>query len=189
MNNLSYQVLLGSASPRRQELIKAIVPTYQIVSVDVEESFPSTIPADQVARYLAEKKAKAYQQVDAGYVLVTADTTVVVDQEILNKPADPEAAVTMLRRLSGRKHQVITGVALRSLSKLASFQVATDVYFQTLSEEDMQYYIATCKPYDKAGAYGIQEWLGMVGITQIVGDYYNVVGLPVSRLRTELATF
>lgn len=184
-----YRVVLASNSPRRQELLKSLDIDFEVMVKDgVEEDFPQTLKNKEVAEYLAVKKAQAY----AGEVkmdnllLITADTIVVCDGVILGKPADATEAREMLKMLSGKNHKVITGVALTTPQVQRSFSVKTKVYFKRLSEADIDYYIQRYQPFDKAGAYGIQEWIGLVGIDYIEGSYHNVMGLPVQRLYAEL---
>lgn len=163
----------------------------ETVSVDVTEQYPPTLPAGETAEYLARLKASAYPVADIPRdgVLVTADTVVVLDGEVLGKPHSRDNAIEMLRRLSGRSHVVYTGVCLRSQTHETSFTEATTVHFLPLGDETIIHYVDTYKPYDKAGAYGIQEWIGMVGIKGIEGCYYNVMGLPLAHLYSELQQF
>lgn len=178
------QFILASQSPRRRQLLAALGYPVKAVSVDVDEHVFPTLPADKVAEHLALRKAKAYptEQLDEGDVLVTADTVVVHGDTVLGKPADRNEAIRMLHLLSGDAHIVYTGVCLRSREQEVSFTEQTTVHFVTLSEEDILHYVDTYRPYDKAGAYGIQEWIGMIGISHIEGCYYNVMGLPLSHL-------
>lgn len=181
------RLLLASKSPRRRQLLAALDIPVTPVDLDVEERLPHPVPAAEVAEQLALVKASGYRQpLSEGEVLVTADTVVVLDQQVLGKPHSPEEARRMLHALSGRSHMVYTGVCLRSASASRSFTEATQVWFKELSDSEIDYYIDTYRPYDKAGAYGIQEWIGLVGITRLEGCYYNVMGLPVARLYTEL---
>ena len=157
---------------------------------ECDESYPDTLPAAEVASYLSSLKSEAYPEpLSEGEILVTADTTVVVDERVLGKPADREEACEMLRAMSGRSHTVYTGVTLRSCEKKHTFAVATLVYFREMSDDEIAYYVDNYRPYDKAGAYGIQEWIGYVAIERIEGSFYNVMGLPVQRLYTELISF
>lgn len=182
------RLLLASKSPRRQQLLAELGYPVEIVSVDVDEHVGPDIPAAEVAEYLARRKAAAFpvDSLAADEVLVTADTTVVLDRTVLGKPADREAAVNILHSLSGRAHHVYTGVCLHTTQGRVSFTEATTVHFASLTDGEIAYYIDKYKPYDKAGAYGIQEWIGMVGVSRIEGCYYNVMGLPVARLYKEL---
>ena len=178
------QLILASQSPRRRQLLTALGYPVKAVSVDVDEHVSPTLPASQVAEHLALRKAKAFplEQLETDDVLVTADTVVVHDDTVLGKPADRNEAIRMLHLLSGDAHIVYTGVCLRSRKQEVSFTEQTTVHFVTLSDNDILHYVDTYRPYDKAGAYGIQEWIGMIGISHIEGCYYNVMGLPLSRL-------
>lgn len=157
---------------------------------DIDESYPATLLAKDTAEYIAEKKAAAYRKSMAeDELIITADTVVIVDNEVLGKPADAAEAHEMLQKLSGRTHQVVTGVCLTTQTQTVHFSVETDVTFKTLTQEETDYYIENYKPFDKAGAYGIQEWIGYIGCTGLRGSYYNVMGLPVQRIYTELQKF
>lgn len=181
------QLLLASKSPRRSELLGQLGLPFTIVSVDVEEKLATPVPATLVAESLSLLKAEGYHTPLApDQVLVTADTVVVLDGQVLGKPHSREKAIAMLRSLSGHVHQVYTGVTLRSVAATRSFSECTQVSFRQLTESEVNYYVDHYSPYDKAGAYGIQEWIGMVGIDRIDGCYYNVMGLPVARLYKEL---
>lgn len=180
-------LLLASKSPRRRELLANLGIDYSIVDIDVEEKLTAPVSASQVAESLSLLKADGYtHSLAEGEVLVTADTVVVVNDEVLGKPHSREEAMDMLRNLSGKAHQVYTGVCLRNAKRTRSFTECTHVYFNRLSESEIEYYVDKYQPFDKAGAYGIQEWIGMVGIGKIEGCYYNVMGLPVARLYKEL---
>lgn len=176
------KLLLASKSPRRRALAESFNLQVVPVDINVEEVPDPTLQACHVAEYLARMKSESFdtKQLRDDEVLLTADTVVVVDGQVIGKPRNREDAVTMLRTLSGTKHTVYTGVSLRSVAKQVSFTERTDVHFRPLTDHEINYYIDTCRPFDKAGAYGIQEWIGMVGIERIEGDYYNVVGLPVA---------
>ena len=178
------RLLLASKSPRRRQLLTETGLSVECVSADVDEHIDSTLPPAEVAEYLARRKAAAFPQekIDEDCVLVTADTTVVLDGRVLGKPADRDEALAMLHSLAGRQHTVYTGVCMRSQDDEVSFTESTEVHFRQLTDEEIAHYVDTCKPYDKAGAYGIQEWIGMVGVERIEGCYYNVMGLPVARL-------
>ncbi len=188
---LNKKILLGSGSPRRSELMSELGLEFEVInSISVEEKYPSTLDTKDVAEYLANLKADAYKHfVTAESVLVTADTVVVIDNQILGKPKDKVAAKEMLRMLSGRTHKVITGVAIVSDSERTSFSVKTKVTMRSLTDEMIEYYVEKYCPTDKAGAYGIQEWIGLVGIDYIEGSYQNVMGLPTQRLYAELRNF
>ena len=185
------KIILASNSPRRRELLAGLDIDFEVrVLPDIDESFPATLPAAETAEYIARKKAAAYREVMADDELViTADTVVIVGDEVLGKPADAAEAKAMLGKLSGRTHQVVTGVCLTSRERSVHFSVKTDVTFKQLSDDETDYYIRTYRPFDKAGAYGIQEWIGYIGCTGLHGSYYNVMGLPVQRIYTELQQF
>ena len=184
-------LILASASPRRRQLMEEAGMRFTLASkFECDESYPTTLPAAEVASFLSALKSDAYPEpLSEGEILVTADTTVVVDERVLGKPADREEACEMLRAMSGRSHTVYTGVTLRSCEKKHTFAVATLVYFREMSDDEIAYYVDNYRPYDKAGAYGIQEWIGYVAIERIEGSFYNVMGLPVQRLYTELISF
>ena len=184
--NFPYPLILASNSPRRQELLRSLGIPFKVQVKETDEDFPASMPAREVARYLAEQKAKAFLPQQQETLIITADTTVVLDEDVLNKPADADEAFQMLRRLSGRSHQVITGVCLLHQQQLHSFDDTTRVYFRELDDEEINYYISQWKPFDKAGGYGIQEWIGMIGIERIEGSYYNVMGLPADKLYQHL---
>ena len=181
------KLLLASKSPRRRQLLAALDIPVEIVDVDVEERLEGAVPASEVAERLACLKAEGYQKgLEESEVLVTADTVVVHRDVVLGKPHSREEACAMLRDLSGDVHVVYTGVCLRSATAERHFTEATQVWFKELTDEEIAYYVDTYKPYDKAGAYGIQEWIGLVAISRLEGCYYNVMGLPVARLYKEL---
>lgn len=184
MNNKSYKIILASNSPRRKELLAGLGLPFEVrVLNGIDESFPSSLPVSDVALYIAGKKADAYRvNMSSNELIITADTIVIVGDEILGKPHDEADAVRMLREISGRTHQVTTGVCLIAEGWERRFSVTTDVTFKTLSDEEIHYYIDHYHPYDKAGAYGIQEWIGYIGVTGLNGSYYNVMGLPVQRI-------
>lgn len=187
--NLRYPLILASKSPRRQELLQQAGFSFQVQSRETDESFPAEMDPEKVARYLAEKKAAAFSGATGNGLLLTADTTVLVDNQILNKPANREEATAMLRMLSGRNHQVISGACLLHQGKSISFDDKTEVYFREINEEEIAYYIDTYQPYDKAGAYGIQEWIGLVAIERIAGSFYTVMGLPIHQVYHQLKKF
>ena len=182
------KLLLASASPRRKHLLAALDVDFDVrVLPDIDETFPDSLPASEAAEYISNKKASAYQHLlAADDILITADTTVVLGTLVLGKPVNDADARHMLRMLSGCVHQVITGVTITTTHSRRSFSVITDVAFKTLSDEEIDYYVDTYHPLDKAGAYGIQEWIGHIGVTSIRGSYFNVVGLPVQRIYEEL---
>lgn len=183
MLQLPYKLVLGSKSPRRQELLKGLGFEFEVRVLDTDESYPADITVEEVPAYIAQEKGDAFLDTLAmDELAVTADTLVVLGDEILGKPADRDGAIEMLKKLSGNTHQVITGVCLTTREKTVSFSEITEVNFKELTEEEIIYYVDNYKPFDKAGSYGIQEWIGYVGIHSIVGCYYNVMGLPVSYL-------
>ena len=180
------KLILASNSPRRKELLGGLGIPFEVrVLQGIDETYPDTIPSNEIAEFIATNKAKAYE-VSADEILITADTVVIVDDEILGKPADADDARQMLRKLSGKSHHVITGVCLKGYDKQKTFSVDTEVTFKTLSETEIDYYVTHYKPFDKAGAYGIQEWIGYIGVTSLLGSYFNVVGFPVQRIYDEL---
>lgn len=185
---MEYKMILASNSPRRRQLLAGLdIPFTVKVLPSISEDYPDDMPAADVSEYLAVKKAEPYKTVIAPDELVlTADTVVIVDDEVLGKPADGTEAKAMLRALSGRTHQVITGVCLTSKDFQHSFRVVTDVTFKILSDNEIDYYVEKYNPTDKAGAYGIQEWIGYIGVTRLEGSYFNVMGLPVQRIWDEL---
>ncbi len=181
----NYNIVLGSGSPRRKELLKSLGLTFEVlVRKDVSEFYPVEIPACEIAEYIACEKSSAYKDLlyDGRTLVITADTVVICASEILGKPASEEDAYRMLRLLSGKKHQVTTGVCMQTSQKSVSFHVSTGVTFKELSDTEINYYIRKYLPFDKAGAYGIQEWIGCIGVTGLEGSYYNVMGLPVQRI-------
>jgi septum formation protein len=186
-----YKIILASNSPRRRELLAGLGIEFEVrVLPGIDESYPASMPAAETAEYIAGKKAAAYRQVMADdEIVITADTVVIVGDEVLGKPADTQMAAQMLRKLSGRTHQVMTGVCMTTSEQTVSFSVKTDVTFKQLAEDEIEYYIKKYQPLDKAGAYGIQEWIGYIGCTGLNGSYYNVMGLPVQRIYTELQRF
>lgn len=191
LKNSSTKILLASGSPRRRELLAMIAPGFAVApGRDVDESYPSDIPAEKVAEYLSKVKADAYIDLLADdEIIITADTVVIIDGRILGKPAGRDDAIAMLRSLSGRRHKVVTGVTVTARDRSISFDETTVVEFAQLSDDEIDAYVDTFRPYDKAGAYGIQEWIGAVGIKGIEGCYYNVMGLPVHTLYHRLKEF
>ena len=184
----NYHIILASNSPRRRELLGGLGIPFEVrVLPDISESYPDTLAADETAEYIAVEKAAAYQVVmQPDDLVITADTVVISGDEVLGKPVDKADACRMLRLLSGRTHHVVTGVCLTTSRLQRSFSVKTDVTFKTLSDEEISYYVNTYQPMDKAGAYGIQEWIGYIGVTGLQGSYFNVMGLPVQRIYEEL---
>ena len=190
MSELFYkntELLLASKSPRRQQLLFDLGANVTIVSVSADETVSGDIPGSMVPELLAKRKADAYTEtLKDNQILITADTLVVLDDKILGKPKSRDDAFRILSALSGRKHQVYTGVCLKTKDRMRTFTECTDVYFSSLSDEEINYYLNTYKYDDKAGAYGIQDWIGMIGVSRIEGDYYNVMGLPVARMHKEI---
>jgi septum formation protein len=188
-NLQDYRIVLASNSPRRRELLAGLGIDFEVhVLPDIEESYPEDLPVEQIAEYIATEKADAYRrQMEKNDLIITADTIVVAGGEVMGKPADADDACRMLRKLSGSTHQVITGVCLTTRQVQRRFSVMTDVTFKPLSDEEISYYVTRYKPFDKAGAYGIQEWIGYIGVTAINGSYFNVMGLPVQRIYGELS--
>ena len=172
------KILLASNSPRRKKLLQNLGYDFDVVSVECLEVFPDQMPAKEVAEYLSVLKSHAYNVLAKKEILITADTTVVLGEEILGKPADEEDARLMLKKLSDKTHQVYTGITIRSIDKIISATDVADVDFDILNDDEINYYIKNFKPYDKAGSYGVQEWLGMAKIRQIRGSFYTVMGLP-----------
>ncbi len=194
---MNYKIILASNSPRRKELLAGLDVPFEVkVLKGIDESYPDTLDAYDTAQYIAHKKANAYRQLldaEDNIVVLTADTVVIAPAAddngkpiILGKPKDAAQAQAMLRLLSGKTHHVVTGVCLMTKEKLRQFSVTTEVSFKELSESEIDYYITHYKPFDKAGAYGIQEWIGYIGCTGLKGSYYNVMGLPVQRIYEEL---
>ncbi|MFM8917153.1 MAG: Maf family nucleotide pyrophosphatase [Bacteroidota bacterium] len=180
-------LILASASPRRQELLTRAGLSFTVLTKNVDEEYPTELQGATVAEYIARKKASAYDsEVHSGSIIITADTIVVVDEIILGKPSNEVAAREMLQMLSGRTHQVITAVCIRSRQHMHCFSNTTKVRFRKLEESEIKHYVENYKPFDKAGGYGIQEWIGHIGIESIEGSYDNVVGLPVAALWSEL---
>ena len=189
LDNLKkFNIVLASNSPRRKELMSGLGVDYVVKTLpDVDESYPDTLQGEEIPAYISREKAEAYQSmIEPDELLITADTIVWMNGEVLGKPKDREDAIRMLRKLSGASHQVITGVCLTTKGWQNSFTVTTDVTFAVLSEEEIVYYVDKYSPMDKAGAYGVHEWIGFIGVESISGSYYNVMGLPVQKLYREL---
>lgn len=189
LDNLKkFHVVLASNSPRRKELLSGLDIDYEVRVIDgIDESYPDNLSGEEIPQYISRKKAGAYEaEMKPDELIITADTIVWVGGEVLGKPEDAEAAKAMLRCLSGRTHQVITGVTLLTASLKKTFAAVSEVTFDMLTEEEIAYYVERYRPTDKAGAYGIQEWIGYVGVSSLKGSYFNVMGLPVQRLYKEL---
>jgi septum formation protein len=196
MNNilqqLPYQLILGSQSPRRQALLSGLDVAFTVMVKNTDESFPSDITPKEICEYLCQKKGRAFEtelSEHPDWLIITADTIVSIGNEILNKPENEEEAKLMLHKLSGKKHTVFTGVCMKTQAKEIVFSSATQVYFGELTNEEMEYYIHTYRPFDKAGSYGVQEWIGYIAIEKIEGCYYNVMGLPVKEVYERLKSF
>lgn len=187
-----YNIYLASQSPRRRDLLQDLDLNFLIATkTDVDETYSSIYHKEEIPIYLSDKKADAYAFVleEKDRILITADTIVWLEDKILGKPKDKQEAIIMLKQLSGKKHEVITGMTVANHEKRISFHCTTHVWFKKLTQEEIFYYVEKYKPYDKAGAYGIQEWIGYIGVERIEGSYFNVVGLPVQMLYTELEKF
>lgn len=189
-------IILASNSPRRKELLGGLDIEFRTwVIPDIDETYPADLPAEETAEYIAQKKAAPYftdehiSGVGDNDIVLTADTVVILDGEVMGKPANEDEAKEMLHKLSGKTHNVITGVCLTSKSKKRHFSVNTAVTFADLKDSDIDYYVEKYKPLDKAGAYGVQEWIGYIGVTRLEGSYFNVMGLPVQRIFDELSRF
>lgn len=188
MLKLNYHIILASNSPRRRELLSGLGLDYEVRTLPgIDESYPSTLQGEEIPVYISSKKASAYlDALKENELLITADTIVWLDGRVLGKPSDEEEACQMLHDLSGKTHQVITGVTLATTSFQKSFASVSQVTFATLTEEEINYYVTHYHPMDKAGSYGVQEWIGFIGVERIEGSYFNVMGLPVQRLYREL---
>lgn len=186
----NYKIILASNSPRRKELLAGLDVEFEVkVLPGIDESYPDNLPVEEIPQYIAQEKAEAYRNlIDEDTLVITADTVVVLGDEILGKPKDDEDACRMLRELSGKTHQVITGVCLTTLRKQKRFAVTTNVTFKAFTDDEINYYVSHYHPLDKAGAYGIQEWIGHIGVTGMSGSYFNVMGLPVQRIYEALKT-
>lgn len=183
-NLKKYNIVLASKSPRRQELLKGIGVDFTILTKDVDESYPSRLPLLEVAPFLSLKKAKAFEdnELPENFMVITADTVVIAENEILGKPKDRDDAFRMLGLLSGKTHKVVTGVTVHTKDFTKTFSVISKVAFDRLDNQEIEYYVEKYKPYDKAGAYGIQEWIGYIGVSSVEGSYFNVMGLPTRKL-------
>lgn len=186
---LAKPLILASGSPRRQSLLESAGYRFAVEKSDADESFPGGMEPAQIAGFLARKKAETFLGVYKEGIVLAADTIVVLDGNILGKPENAQKAAEMLRRLSGRRHEVITGVAFLADGRIESFQDTAYVYFHDLESWEIDYYVSQYKPYDKAGAYGIQEWIGLIGIEKIEGSYFTVMGLPISKVHAYLKKY
>lgn len=190
-NLATYRIILGSNSPRRRELLAGLDLSFDVhVIPGLQENYPDSLQPQEIPVFLSKQKAEAYlPTLEDQVLLITADTIVWNETEVIGKPKDREDAIRMLRSLSGHEHQVVTGVCLTTTKKQETFSVVSSVRFASLTDEEIIYYVDKYKPFDKAGAYGIQEWIGYVGVESISGSFYNVMGLPVQRLYQELKRF
>ncbi|MCD7931475.1 MAG: Maf-like protein [Tannerellaceae bacterium] len=189
LNNLNnYNIILGSNSPRRKELLAGLGLSFEVKPMpDIDESYPAGLRGEDIPLYIARNKAEAYlAELQPDDLLITADTIVWLNEKVLGKPQDHQDAIRILRSLSGNTHQVITGVCIVTSQKRIEFSVTSTVRFAMLGDDDILYYIENYQPFDKAGAYGIQEWIGYIGVESIQGSFYNVMGLPIQRVYTEL---
>ncbi|MBQ3925409.1 MAG: septum formation protein Maf [Bacteroidaceae bacterium] len=186
-----YKVILASNSPRRKELLGGLGILFEVRTLkDIDECYPDSLRGEEIPMFISGKKAEAYKQAMADdEMIITADTIVYDHGQVLGKPKDREEAISMLRQLSGHAHEVITGVSIVTKEKTRQFASTSKVYFDTLADDEIIYYVDNYHPFDKAGAYGVQEWIGYVAVTRIEGSYFNVMGLPIQRLYTELKSF
>lgn len=191
MKITDYKVLLASNSPRREELLRGIDIDFEIkVLPEIDESYPDNLPVEEIAEFVAIKKSQPYRpSLCEDELVITADTVVLLDGKMFGKPANKKEAKKMLATLSGKTHRVVSGVCLTTTKKQTSFSVTSDVEFAELTSEEIEYYVEHYSPFDKAGAYGVQEWIGYVGVKHINGSYYNIMGLPIQRLYSELKKF
>lgn len=173
------RIILASQSPRRKQLLELAEIDFEIQVADIDETPPAGMPGEEVPEHLAVEKAAVIAARNSGAIVIAADTVVLLDGEILGKPVDEQDAINILTKLSGKMHKVVSGVCIHRKDNIQRFSATTEVYFRHLTEDQIRHYVASYKPYDKAGAYAIQEWIGMVGIEKINGDYYNVMGLPI----------
>jgi len=187
--NFNRPLILASNSPRRQQLMTDLGLAFSVKTLHTDESYPEKLPAREVAKYLATHKAEGFKSIIDREIVIAADTTVIAGDQLLGKPENEKEAFEMLSKLSGTRHEVISGVCIVDKNNSVSFDDSTEVAFKELSKEEIDYYIKNYKPFDKAGAYGIQEWIGMIGIQEIKGSYFNVVGLPVHKLYNYLIDF
>ena len=184
------RIILASRSPRRQQLLRELGLKFDVVIKEYTETYPEGLDGEEIARYVAHEKAISFKnEISDNEIVITADTIVWCNNKVLGKPLNSEDAIRILKEISGTTHEVITGVSLLSSSKEVTFSVSTKVTFETLSGEEIRYYVDKFRPYDKAGAYGIQEWIGIIACSHIEGSYFNVVGLPAQRLYKELQSF
>jgi septum formation protein len=190
LNSQNWNIILASQSPRRKQLLEQLGYSFTQKSKNTDENFSAEMPQREVAEYLSNKKAAAFEsEIQPNDLIIASDTIVLIENEILNKPADYKEAFEMISKLSGKQHEVITGVCLKSAKKTVSFSVSTTVFFKKLKEGEINYYINQYKPFDKAGAYGIQEWIGLIGVDKIEGSFYNVMGFPAKLVYEAIEKF
>lgn len=183
------KILLGSQSPRRQELLKALGVDFKVVKISSDENYPENLRNEKITEFISLSKANAYSNLKGNEILITADTLVVLNDEVLGKPIDENEAFQMIRKLAGNTHQVFTSVCVRTIEKTLTFSDKTDVIFDEFTDEEINYYIQNFYPFDKAGAYGIQDWLGYAKVKGIQGCYYNVMGFPLSKFYRKMQSF
>ena len=185
----NYSIILASGSPRRQQFLKDLGLDFIINVKKIKEVYPDTLKGLEITDYLAELKSKVFRDLKKNDILITSDTIVWLEKKAIGKPKDRKHAIEILASLSGKKHTVMTSICLKTIDRIKIINDTTQVYFKTLSKEEIEYYLDTFEPYDKAGAYGIQDWIGLIGVEKIEGSYFNVMGLPVHKLYTELSKF
>jgi septum formation protein len=184
-----YSIILASGSPRRQQFLKDLGIDYTIKLREVEEIYPSTLKGVEITDYLAELKSSSFDNLKKNEILITSDTIVWLENKAIGKPKDRKDAINILKSISGKKHEVMTSICLKTIDSIKIVNDITQVYFKILTQEEIEYYLDTFEPYDKAGAYGIQDWIGYIGVEKIEGSFFNVMGLPVHKLYTELLKF
>ena len=190
LNSKNWNIILASQSPRRKKLLEELGYTFTQKSKNTDESFPNDLPKEEIASYLSRKKAAAFtNEIKEGDLLIASDTVVLLENHILEKPTNEDDAFRMINELSGKTHQVITGVCLKSIHQEVSFSVTTKVVFKELKDDEIWFYIEKYKPFDKAGAYGIQEWIGQIGVEKIEGSFYNVMGFPSKEVYEAIEAF
>ncbi len=184
-----YNLILASGSPRRQQFLKDLKLDFTIDVREIEEVYPEELKGNEITDFLAELKASAFKNLNKNDILITSDTIVWMENNAIGKPKDRNDAIKIFKKLSGKKHQVITSICIKTSNKTNIINDTTDVYFKVLSDEEIEFYIDNFHPYDKAGGYGIQDWIGYIGVEKIEGSFFNVMGLPVHKLYTELSKF
>jgi len=189
MISIPYHIILASKSPRRKQLLEGLSLTFEIKTKDTDESFSPDLQKEDIALYLAQKKADAFTDLKNNELLITADTIVWIENQVLNKPENRNEAIKMLEMLSGKKHDVYTGVCIKTNDKTITFYDQTEVYFKALNINEIEFYVDNYAPYDKAGSYGAQDWIGFVAIEKMIGSYFNVMGLPVHKVYDVLKSF